>query len=152
AREGRDDRGRGGRLLRDRQPAVPRPGSDPRPRPVEHRMMRRPRENPLSTSSGPDDPIFVVGVPRSGTTLLAAMLSAPSRMERGPETPSFPQLARAPVPRLLRRSGWPDAAVGFLASLTLNGEKVHDLFGLSTARIRDELAGRRPSISAMLEA
>ena len=36
-----------------------------------------------------DAPIFVVGVARSGTTLLSAMLSAHSRLDCGPESRFF---------------------------------------------------------------
>ena len=40
-------------------------------------------------------PIFIVGVPRSGTTLLSAMLAAHSRLSCGPENSLFPQIIRS---------------------------------------------------------
>jgi hypothetical protein len=39
-------------------------------------------------------PLFVVGVPRSGTTILAAMLTAHSQTVGGPETHFFPRLLK----------------------------------------------------------
>jgi LPS sulfotransferase NodH len=100
---------------------------------------------------GATDPVFVVGMPRSGTTLLAAMLSAHSRMTCGPETQFFTHLAhrRGAVPHA--PSPWPQVAVGYVESLTINGQSVVDAFGLSIREIERHLQGRQPSWAAALE-
>jgi hypothetical protein len=62
-------------------------------------------------------PVFIVGVPRSGTTLLAAMLAAHSRISCGPETHFFRKLALIDAERLVKRDTWPKAAVDFICSI-----------------------------------
>ena len=77
-------------------------------------------------------PIFVVGVPRSGTTLLAAMLGAHPRLVCGPETYFFQCLRDVDARALCRRSDWPKAAVDFLFSIRYVGESMPA--NLSTTR------------------
>jgi hypothetical protein len=62
-------------------------------------------------------PIFILGVPRSGTTLLAAMLAAHSRISCGPETHFFRKLASVDVEKLVSRSNWPQEALAFVCSI-----------------------------------
>ncbi len=105
-------------------------------------------------SAGPTVPIFVVGVPRSGTTLLSAMLSAHSRLDCGPESRFFARYRHVPAAqrrRLLDAADWPTAATDFIASLSNQGHPVIELFGLSLDEIRGFLADRTPSVAAMLE-
>jgi hypothetical protein len=64
-----------------------------------------------------DEPVFVVGVPRSGTTLLAAMLAAHSRLSCGPETHFFRWLARVEERQLCDASTWPGPAASFVQSI-----------------------------------
>ena len=98
-----------------------------------------------------DAPIFVVGLPRSGTTLLATMLSSHPRIDCGPETYFFRWLPKDPSPLLDERS-WPDAATDFVCDLRPKSEpKVHELFGLTREQVREELGRREPSVAAMLE-
>ncbi len=102
----------------------------------------------------PDAPVFVVGVARSGTTLLSAMLSAHPRLDCGPESRFFARYrhlddrARA---RILDPATWPRPAVDFVASLRNQGHPVTELFGLTTAEIGTYLAGCAPSTEALLE-
>jgi hypothetical protein len=102
----------------------------------------------------PDAPIFVVGVARSGTTLLSAMLSAHPRLDCGPESRFFARYrhldARA-RDRIMDPATWPRPAVDFMASLRNQGHPVVELFGLTLPEIGTYLAGRQPSTSAMLE-
>jgi hypothetical protein len=102
----------------------------------------------------PDAPIFVVGVARSGTTLLSAMLSAHPRLDCGPESRFFARYrhldARARG-RILDPATWPRPAVDFMASLRNQGHPIPELFGLSLPEIGTYLAGRQPSTTAMLE-
>jgi hypothetical protein len=97
-----------------------------------------------------DRPVFVVGVPRSGTTLLAAMLAAHSSFSCGPETHFFAALAKTDVRRLLRRRSWPEAAARFLRSIRLEGDRVTTSYGLSEELVLSKLRQRRPSVPAML--
>lgn len=102
----------------------------------------------------PDPPLFVVGVSRSGTTLVASMLGAHSRLYCGPETFFFPRLERQSLDRLLAPGTWPDAAVSFLSAITLGQgpARIHELFGRTIEDLRTDLAARRPSVTALLEA
>lgn len=100
-------------------------------------------------------PIFVVGVARSGTTLLSAMLSAHSRLDCGPESRFFARhrhLGTKQRQRLLEPSTWPDPALDFIASLRNQGHPVVGLFGLQLDDIRAYLAASSPSLATMLEA
>ena len=102
----------------------------------------------------PDAPVFVVGIARSGTTLLSAMLSAHPRLDCGPESRFFARYrhldARARA-RVLDPATWPRPAVDFMASLRNQGHPVSELFGLTLPEIGTYLAGRQPSTTAMLE-
>ncbi len=86
-----------------------------------------------------DAPIFVVGVPRSGTTLLASMLAAHSRLACGPETAYFAELAASESDR---RTSSPAELVAFAESTSLEGESLLDRFSIE----REELLGRLESI------
>ena len=96
-------------------------------------------------------PIFIVGTPRSGTTLLASMLSAHSRMACGPETHFFSKLTPQIEREIIKPKNWPDAAINYIASLEVNGEKVHRLFNISLNEIKQFLDECQPSISSALE-
>ena len=99
----------------------------------------------------PDPPVFVVGLPRSGTTLLTAMLGAHSRMDSGPETHFFTWIKRADVKRILNPRHWPAAGVAFLTSIVVDGNPVHESFGISVADMDAFLRQRAPSAQALLE-
>jgi len=75
-----------------------------------------------------NEPIFIVGIPRSGTTLLAAMLAAHSRLSCGPETHFFRWLSRTDVRRLCESQTWPEPAADFIRSIR------HKAFLPGTAR------------------
>jgi len=102
---------------------------------------------------GMSDPIFVVGVPRSGTTLLAAMLGGHSRLACGPETHFFSASTPEGLQAAVADPDWPRKAVALLCSLTLfGGRKAVDDYGFSRAELEHYLAAREPSVRAMLEA
>ena len=103
---------------------------------------------PARTSNAP---IFVVGTPRSGTTLLASMLGAHPRIDCGPETLFLPRLEAADAAALLDPATWPDAATDFVMSLHLQDASVAELYGRDRAAVRACLADREPSVAAMLE-
>lgn len=101
-----------------------------------------------------DAPVFVVGIARSGTTLLSAMLSAHPRLDCGPESRFFARfrhLDDRARRRILDPVTWPRPAVDFMASLRNQGHPVTELFGLTSPEIGTYLAGRQPSTTAMLE-
>lgn len=66
------------------------------------------------------EPIFIVGAPRSGTTLLAAMMGAHSRMSCGPETHFFRYLSKVDEEQLCKKETWPKLAADFLSTITIN--------------------------------
>ena len=98
-----------------------------------------------------DAPIFIVGTPRSGTTLLAAILSAHSRIACGPETHFFNKICPSMLQEAISDPDWPSKAVKIIASLTLAEQKVHTLFHQSLPAVTSFLSQREPSIPAMLE-
>jgi hypothetical protein len=103
-------------------------------------------------------PIFVTGVPRSGTTLLAAMLGAHPRLVCGPENYFFQCLPEVGARALCRRADWPKAALDFLFSIrygsrskqTDEGESMPAQFGLTRRELTEALARREPSIPSIL--
>src|SRR5690606_7190047 len=96
-----------------------------------------------SASRGPmrDEPIVIVGAPRSGTTLLAAILASHSRICCGQETHFFSKLGSSAVEEALNDPEWPRQATVLLASLDLSGQAVHELYGVTREEISDYLAG-----------
>lgn len=97
-------------------------------------------------------PLFVVGVPRSGTTLLASMLSAHPAIHAGPETHFFEDLDRRRPPSPSRSAGWIESAVQWLMKIEHVGKPVHCHAGLSEDDLRRYLREQVPSYRAMLEA
>jgi len=103
-----------------------------------------------------NEPIFIVGSPRSGTTLLAAMMGAHSRLSCGPETHFFRWIAGVDVGDLTAPARWPDEAAQFVSSIsrtnfTDGGRRllIED-YQLTPQEIRKDLASRSPSVAAML--
>ena len=92
-------------------------------------------------------PVFVVGIPRSGTTLLAAMLAAHSRLSCGPETRFFRFLDKTHPHELFK--SWPDNAVNFLLNITLI-KSVPEHYGLTKDQLDSYLTKREPSIPVIL--
>lgn len=100
-------------------------------------------------------PIFVVGVARSGTTLLSAMLSAHARLDCGPESRLFARLRHlgdGERAALMAPASWPGPAVDFILGLANQDHPIVELFGLTADDIRTWLTARPPSVVAMLEA
>ncbi len=96
-------------------------------------------------------PIFIVGSPRSGTTLLAAMVGAHPEVDCGPETRLLAQLEDRDLGALLDPAGWPERAADYVLGLALKESPVHELFGVDPETVRAYLAGRSPSVAALLE-
>ena len=100
-------------------------------------------------------PVFVVGGPRSGTTLLSAMLAAHPAFDCGPEThclSRWARLGRHERARILDPADWPRRAAAYVASLSLGGQPIYPMYGLTVDDIRTWLAARPPSLASLLEA
>ncbi len=115
-------------------------------------------------SAGPDrvgrvtiptsQPVFVVGGPRSGTTLLSAMLAAHSAFDCGPEThflSRWARMARSERERILDPADWPERATAYVTSLSLGKQPIYPMYGLSVEDVWGWLADRPPSLATMLE-
>lgn len=97
-------------------------------------------------------PIFIVGPPRSGTTLLAAMIASHSSIACGPETHFFSRLSDSALGAAVGDRQWPHRATELLRDLKLAGQSVLHIYGLGAHDVRQYLRRREPSASAMLEA
>ncbi|WES62883.1 sulfotransferase [Microbacter sp. GSS18] len=97
-------------------------------------------------------PVFVVGAPRSGTTLVAAAIAAHPDMRSGPESHFFNNLAAADREAAVADPEWPTEAARLLESLTRDDERVIDMFGVTPDQVAAYLRTRRPSQAAMLAA
>jgi hypothetical protein len=96
-------------------------------------------------------PVFVVGCARSGTTLLAGLLGAHSRLSCGHETEFFTGLQIANRGnRLCRAATWPEEAANYLFSI-VHEKPIPDYFGITRGEIISYLKQREPSCPAILE-
>lgn len=101
-------------------------------------------------------PIFIVGVPRSGTTLLAALLAAHSKLSCGPETHFFRKLPKSNLEQLYDAATWPNPAIDFICSVTQNsfseGKQIYliDKYQINKQVIVDYLFHHEPSIHRIL--
>ncbi|MBB6391048.1 sulfotransferase family protein [Microbacterium thalassium] len=114
-------------------------------------VARNPRqigEHSVMTTS----PVFVVGAPRSGTTLVSAAIAAHPAFHGGPESDFFFRLGAQARADAATDPAWPTKAVELLGSLSRHGERVIDMFGVSTDDLTRYLEQRQPSQSAMLAA
>lgn len=99
---------------------------------------------------GSTEPIFLVGVPRSGTTMLAEMLSRHPSITCGPETHYFEYLAKVPRDISADRH-WPRQALALLDSIRLNGQGLLDLYGMTIGEVSERLAFVHVGEAAPLE-
>lgn len=100
-----------------------------------------------------DRPVFIVGAPRSGTTLLGALLSSHSLFDCGPETQFFQFLRTRDRHVLLHSTDrWPEVALDFLYRLNIHGELVCDLFQLRREELDAFLRNERPGVETALRA
>jgi hypothetical protein len=102
------------------------------------------------------EPIFIVGVPRSGTTLLAALFAAHSKLSCGPETHFFRKLPISNLEPLIDAATWPEQAVEFICSITHNSfaeskkTRLIDKFQIDKKQVEEYLKSKPPSIANVL--
>lgn len=99
-------------------------------------------------------PLFIVGVPRSGTTLLTSYLVSHPNIESGAETQFFNKIRQDEdaLEYALQEKNWPEAAYDLMKEkLTLSGVSVLDLYRKDRESIILYLSSRKPSLGAMLE-
>ena len=96
----------------------------------------------------------MVGAPRSGTTLLAAILGSHSRIACGPETDFFHFLRQVDPADLTDPDTWPERGTGFLFDMVQAANKaaVPYNYGLTPGDVAEYLRARGPSIPVLLEA
>ena len=99
-------------------------------------------------------PLFIVGTPRSGSTLLTSFLASHPDIYSGAETQFFNKIGlnSDELRDALKEENWPHKAVYLMDTrLTLSGQKVLALYGKNTSDIEETLSNREPSLKAMLE-
>ncbi len=95
-------------------------------------------------------PSFIVGVPRSGTTLLAAMMNAHRRISCGNETHFFTRLDGAAAVYLTNARHWPGRAVSYMRGLNHMGNSLFNLYQIEIEDFAARLARARPAVAAIL--
>ena len=96
------------------------------------------------------EPIFIVGVGRSGTTLLAAMIGAHSKISCGPETHFFPRLSEIDQCKIFNNSIWPKPAARFLGTMLHSGVRVSSKYKIDEQETIKYLEHRKPSVPNLL--
>ena len=102
------------------------------------------------------DPVFIVGVQRSGTTLVAAMLAGHSKLSCGPETHFFRRLAKQDTHELVEPGNWPRPALRFICSIKHSGfddcESMHliEKYELERDQIESYLEGCDPGVPGII--
>ncbi|MEM6579667.1 MAG: sulfotransferase [Pseudomonadota bacterium] len=101
-----------------------------------------------------NSPIFIVGVPRSGTTLLAASLASHSNLSCGTETDFFHFLAQVDEEELCASDKWPNEATDFMfRQIPGAGRKsIPQEYEVSRIDLAHYLGNHDPSIGAILAA
>ena len=97
-------------------------------------------------------PIFVVGFPRSGTTLLSAMLSSHADIACGVETHFFSNLKEQDLNEAVRDPEWPNIAIRKISDLCLQNQRILDLYGVTEKELRAELSCRPHEKQELLDA
>jgi len=100
------------------------------------------------------EPLFIVGAPRSGTTLLTSFLASHPNIISGAETQFFNKIGigTKSLNAALKDKNWPTAAVALMEKrLTLSGQSVLDLYEKTPDYLMKFLSAKQPSLKAMLE-
>ncbi len=113
------------RPLRRGQPAAPgrarlRPRRDRAPRRAQRRALHPPLSSPgaKARAAPTRDPIFILGMPRAGSTLIEQILASHSEVEGTMELPDIPALAKRLGGRKLKSepTAYPESLAGLSAA------------------------------------
>lgn len=106
----------------------------------------------MKSMSSNNTPVFIVGWPRSGSTLLAKMLAAHPALCCGPETHFFSKIKSGALEESLASREWIDATAGLISRLELTGQSVLGLYGYTNESFRAELAKNERTVHGVLSA
>ena len=102
--------------------------------------------------SSSQQPVFIVGLPRSGTTLLTAMLGAHSRLSCGPETYVFSDLTPGTEQAICGSRYWPTRAVDYLFSIIHGKYSAPANYGIGREALSDYLRGKDNTLASIAAA
>lgn len=97
------------------------------------------------------EPIFIVGAPRSGTTLLSAMLDNHSSLCCGPESQFFNKLNIKAVNEAFLKPNWPKLAFDEVVKITLADNRVVDLYEVNSTDYIRYLESHGAKLQTLLE-
>lgn len=98
-------------------------------------------------------PIFIVGPPRSGTSLLSAIIGSHSRIACGPETDLFNALPLEEISTQKLGENWPKRAIEQLEAITYpDGNSLSHHFGLTIEQLEGHLSAQRFSAQSIYAA
>ena len=104
-------------------------------------------------SRSENDPIFIVGPPRSGTSLLSAIIGSHSRIACGPETDLFRALPQCEAKALSCGENWQEAAIERLEKIRYpDGKSIADHFGLTVSQLNSFLSDQDASATSIYSA
>ncbi len=92
---------------------------------------------------------FIVGMPRSGSNLLASFLDTHSLVACGKETCFYSELKQEQILEALSDPQWPKKAANLISTITLNKRRVIDLYGLTPSHLYSFLSCREPTRANM---
>ena len=100
-----------------------------------------------------NSPIFIVGPPRSGTSLLSAIVGSHSRIACGPETDLFKALPLADARQIASEKNWAAQVISRLDSIRYpDGKSLVSHFGLTADELSKYLSDRAPSAQEIYSA
>ncbi|WP_159450139.1 sulfotransferase [Demequina sp. NBRC 110056] len=97
-------------------------------------------------------PVFIVGVPRSGTTVLASMIAGHTGFVVGPETHFFRTLSDRRLRRAISDDRWPREAVAALMRIEVNDTSVAEQVHVTEATLWKRLEDRPATAESMIRA
>ena len=98
----------------------------------------------------PSPPIFIVGPPRSGTSLLSALIGSHSRIACGPETDLFRAFPLKEARKIAQKHNWRKSAVRRLENIKYpDGESLATQFGLGPDQLMQYLDTQPGSVRSI---
>lgn len=98
-------------------------------------------------------PIFIVGPPRSGTSLLSAIIGSHSRIACGPETDLFSAIPVARAKQIALEPNWHEKAIEQLERVKYpDGKSLSHHFGVTVDQLRSHLSKEKCSVQSIYSA